>query len=394
MIKKKIVVFAGTRPEAIKVISVVRALRAAHEHFDVCLCSVGQHREMLMQAFADFGVTPDASLDVMSQNQTLAGLSARLFTAIDEFLATHSPDIVLVQGDTMTVQVAALVAFYRRIRVGHIEAGLRSHDMAAPFPEELNRRVASLVTDVHFAPTELSKSNLLAEQVPAERIFVTGNTVVDALYLMLERLKREHVALPDRVEAALAEGRRIVLVTGHRRESFGPGFENICTALRKIAETHPDARIIYPVHMNPKVREVVNRVLSNQASIYLEEPLTYKPFLRLMAASHIILTDSGGIQEEGPALGKPVLVMRDVTERPEGVMSGVNKLVGTDVNAIVGETTRLLNDKVAYQAMSTGNNPFGDGTAGEKIVAILKGLFGPDRNAPAKTRPAAAMPSG
>jgi UDP-N-acetylglucosamine 2-epimerase len=330
---------------------------------------------MLMQAFADFGVTPDASLDVMSQNQSLAGLSARLFTAIDEFLAAQSPDIILVQGDTMTVQVAALTAFYRRIRVGHIEAGLRSHDMAAPFPEELNRRVASLVTDVHFAPTELSKKNLLAEQVPADRIFVTGNTVVDALYLMLERLKHEHVALPERVEAALAEGRRIVLVTGHRRESFGPGFENICTALRKIAEAHPDVRIVYPVHMNPKVREVVNRVLSGQAGIYLEEPLTYKPFQRLMAASHIILTDSGGIQEEGPALGKPVLVMRDVTERPEGVESGVNKLVGTDVDTIVRETARLLDDAAAYQAMSAGRNPFGDGTAGAQIVAILKAFF-------------------
>lgn len=375
MAKKKVVVFAGTRPEAIKVISVVQALRAAPDDFDVCLCSVGQHREMLMQAFADFGVTPDASLDVMSQNQSLAGLSARLFTAIDEFLAAQSPDIILVQGDTMTVQVAALTAFYRRIRVGHIEAGLRSHDMAAPFPEELNRRVASLVTDVHFAPTELSKKNLLAEQVPADRIFVTGNTVVDALYLMLERLKHEHVALPERVEAALAEGRRIVLVTGHRRESFGPGFENICTALRKIAEAHPDVRIVYPVHMNPKVREVVNRVLSGQAGIYLEEPLTYKPFQRLMAASHIILTDSGGIQEEGPALGKPVLVMRDVTERPEGVESGVNKLVGTDVDTIVRETARLLDDAAAYQAMSAGKNPFGDGTAGAQIVAILKAMF-------------------
>ncbi|MFM0298369.1 MULTISPECIES: non-hydrolyzing UDP-N-acetylglucosamine 2-epimerase [Paraburkholderia] len=375
MAKKKVVVFAGTRPEAIKVISVVQALRAAPDDFDVCLCSVGQHREMLMQAFADFGVTPDASLDVMSQNQSLAGLSARLFTAIDEFLAAQSPDIILVQGDTMTVQVAALTAFYRRIRVGHIEAGLRSHDMAAPFPEELNRRVASLVTDVHFAPTELSKKNLLAEQVPADRIFVTGNTVVDALYLMLERLKHEHVALPERVEAALAEGRRIVLVTGHRRESFGPGFENICTALRKIAEAHPDVRIVYPVHMNPKVREVVNRVLSGQAGIYLEEPLTYKPFQRLMAASHIILTDSGGIQEEGPALGKPVLVMRDVTERPEGVESGVNKLVGTDVDTIVRETARLLDDSAAYQAMSAGKNPFGDGTAGAQIVAILKTMF-------------------
>ncbi|MFL9894693.1 non-hydrolyzing UDP-N-acetylglucosamine 2-epimerase [Paraburkholderia sp. RL17-381-BIF-C] len=375
MAKKKVVVFAGTRPEAIKVISVVQALRAAPDDFDVCLCSVGQHREMLMQAFADFGVTPDASLDVMSQNQSLAGLSARLFTAIDEFLAAQSPDIILVQGDTMTVQVAALTAFYRRIRVGHIEAGLRSHDMAAPFPEELNRRVASLVTDVHFAPTELSKKNLLAEQVPADRIFVTGNTVVDALYLMLERLKHEHVALPERVEAALAEGRRIVLVTGHRRESFGPGFENICTALRKIAEAHPDVRIVYPVHMNPKVREVVNRVLSGQAGIYLEEPLTYKPFQRLMAASHIILTDSGGIQEEGPALGKPVLVMRDVTERPEGVESGVNKLVGTDVDTIVRETARLLDDAAAYQAMSAGRNPFGDGTAGAQIVAILKAFF-------------------
>ncbi|WP_321796375.1 non-hydrolyzing UDP-N-acetylglucosamine 2-epimerase [Caballeronia sp. J97] len=374
MRKKKVVVFAGTRPEAIKVISTVRALRDAPDEFDSCLCSVGQHREMLMQAFADFGVVPDASLDVMAQNQTLAGLSSRLYTAIDAFLEAEHPDIVVVQGDTMTVQVAALTAFYRKIKVAHIEAGLRSRDMRAPFPEELNRRVTSLVTDVHFAPTSLSRDNLLAEHVPAHQIHVTGNTVVDALYLMLERLKNEQVALPPRVEAAIAEKRRIVLVTGHRRESFGEGFENICKALRELAVRYPEARIIYPVHLNPKVRETVNRVLSGQPGIYLEEPLTYKPFLKLMNASHVILTDSGGIQEEGPALGKPVLVMRDVTERPEGVDAGVNKLVGTQVDRIVSEVSRLLDDESAYQAMSAGKNPFGDGTAGQQIVSVLRTL--------------------
>jgi UDP-N-acetylglucosamine 2-epimerase (non-hydrolysing) len=374
MSRKKVVVFAGTRPEAIKVISTVQALRAAPEDFDSCLCSVGQHREMLMQAFADFGITPDASLHVMAKDQTLAGLSSRLFAAIDEFLENHQPDIVVVQGDTMTVQVASLVAFYRRIRVAHIEAGLRSGNMLAPFPEELNRRVTSLVADVHFAPTELSRDNLLAERVPADRIHVTGNTVVDALYLMLERLKHEDVRLPERVESALEEGRRIILVTGHRRESFGAGFENICTALRELASRYPEDRIIYPVHMNPKVRETVNRILAGHNGIYLEEPLTYKPFLKLMAASRIILTDSGGIQEEGPALGKPVLVMRDVTERPEGVTAGVNKLVGTDVANIVSAVSELLDDEDAYRRMSEGKNPFGDGTAGQQIAAILKSI--------------------
>jgi UDP-N-acetylglucosamine 2-epimerase len=374
MSRKKVVVFAGTRPEAIKVISTVRALRAAPEEFDTCLCSVGQHREMLMQAFADFGITPDASLHVMVKDQTLAGLSARLSVAIDEFLENHQPDIVVVQGDTMTVQVASLVAFYRRIRVAHIEAGLRSGNMHAPFPEELNRRITSLVTDVHFAPTELSRDNLLAERVPAERIHVTGNTVVDALYLMMERLKNEDVRLPERVEKALAEQRRIILVTGHRRESFGAGFENICTALRELASRYPEDRIIYPVHMNPNVRETVNRILAGHDSIYLEEPLTYKPFLKLMAASRIILTDSGGIQEEGPALGKPVLVMRDVTERPEGVTAGVNKLVGTHVAHIVSSVSELLDSEEAYRRMAAGKNPFGDGTAGEQIATILKSV--------------------
>lgn len=369
---KKILVIAGTRPEAIKTVAVVQALRALPQTFDVRLCASGQHREMLAQAFADFGMTPDVDLDVMTAGQTLSSLSARLFTTLDALYEKEKPDAVLVQGDTTTVQVAALCAFYRHIPVGHIEAGLRSHSMAAPFPEELNRRVAGLVASWHFAPTELSRQNLLAEHVPDSQILVTGNTVIDALLWMRDMVRTEAPALPAQVETAISQGRRIILVTGHRRESFGEGFRNMCQALLALSRRFPEDRLIYPMHLNPNVRSVVNEFLAEAPGIILCEPQTYKPFIRLMDNSHIILTDSGGIQEEGPSLGKPVLVMREVTERPEGVEAGVNMLVGTDPETIVATATRLLTDEAAYKKVATTTNPYGDGHSGERIARFLE----------------------
>lgn len=374
---KKILVFAGTRPEAIKVVPVVRALREMNDVFDTRLCSTGQHREMLSQAFADFGLAPEVDLSVMVPGQNLAGLSGRLFPEIDALLEREQPDAVLVQGDTTTVQVVALCAFYRRIPVGHIEAGLRSHDLLAPFPEELNRRIATLAASWHFAPTALARRNLLAENVPEAAVFVTGNTVIDSLLDMAERVRRAPPPLPGRVEALLSAGTPLVLVTGHRRESFGQGFESICRALRRLAERRPEVAFVYPVHLNPNVRQAVGRWLSNIDNILLEEPLSYRPFVRLMAASRLLLTDSGGIQEEGPALRKPVLIMREVTERPEGVEAGSNRLVGTDSEAIIEGVERLLRDPAEYARMADAPNPYGDGTAGRKIAAFLRQVLCP-----------------
>ncbi|HUO94285.1 MAG TPA: UDP-N-acetylglucosamine 2-epimerase (non-hydrolyzing) [Rhizomicrobium sp.] len=368
---KKILVFAGTRPEAIKMVPVVRALRAMPDAFQVSLCASGQHREMLDQAFADFALKPDVDLGVMAPAQTLASLSSRLFRAIDELLEREKPDAILVQGDTTTAEVAALCAFYRRIPLGHVEAGLRSHDLEAPFPEEMNRRVISMVGTWHFAPTELAKQNLVDEKVPPTSIYVTGNTVIDALLEMRERIRKAPPALPPAIEAALSAKRTVVLITGHRRESFGRGFENICEALKQLAEKHKDISFVYPVHLNPAVGQIVRARLDAIPNIVLETPLSYKPFVRLMDASKLLLTDSGGLQEEGPSLGKPVLIMRAKTERPEGVAAGVNKLVGTDVETIVSNVDRLLADDAAYKQMASTKNPYGDGTAGQQIADIL-----------------------
>ena len=370
--RKKILIIAGTRPEAIKTVSVVRALREFSDIFDVRLCASGQHREMLAQAFADFGMVPDINLDVMTTGQTLASLSAQLLTALDALYAREMPDAVLVQGDTTTVQVAALAAFYRNIPVGHIEAGLRSRNMAAPFPEELNRRIAGLAATWHFAPTELARRNLLEEGIPVKSILVTGNTVIDALLWMRDLIGRDVPELPRPVEETLAEGRRVILITGHRRESFGEGFQRICTALLELARRFPEDRLVYPVHLNPNVHGVVHDLLAGSSGIILCEPLTYKPFVRLMAESRLILTDSGGIQEEGPSLGKPVLVMRDLTERPEGVDAGVNVLVGTNPDVIVETASRLLHDADAYRAVADIPTPYGDGRSGERIASFLR----------------------
>ncbi len=370
--RKKVAVFAGTRPEAIKVAPVVAALRRRPEHFDVCLCSTGQHKEMLTQTFADFGLTPDISLNVMAPNQGLSGLSSALFKEVGGFLAESRPDVVLVQGDTTTVQVASLASFYASIPVGHIEAGLRTWNITTPFPEELNRRVTGMVSRWHFAPTVSARRNLLRDAVPDEQILVTGNTVVDALLMTLESIRTNRPALPARVEEAVAQKRDIILVTGHRRESFGRGIRDICLALTEIAKTLPEVRIVYPVHMNPNVRGPVFELLKNSPNIYLEDPLSHTAFVRLMESSRLILSDSGGVQEEGPTLGKPVLIMRDVTERPEGVENGVNMLVGIKPGNIITQTVRLMADDLAYAAMSAKPNPYGDGRASERIADILR----------------------
>lgn len=367
---KNILVIAGTRPEAVKMAPVVYELRRRSGEFGVHLCAAGQHRQMLEQTFADFGLTPDSSLDVMTGGQSLASLSARLFGAVDALLERLAPHAVLVQGDTTTVQVSALSAFYRGIPVGHVEAGLRTWDCRAPFPEEANRRIVGLVARWHYAPTGLARDNLLVERVRPQDILVTGNTVVDALLMTREAVRRDPPPLPARVEEALAR-HPVILVTGHRRESFGPGLERICAALAAIAAAAPRARIVYPVHLNPRVRGPVTALLGAIPNIFLEEPLPYRAFVRLMEGCSLILTDSGGIQEEGPSLGKPVLIMRDVTERPEGVEAGVNVLVGTDAENIRAQTLRLLDDPQAVALMAATRNPYGDGMAATRIADHL-----------------------
>lgn len=366
----RILIFAGTRPEAIKVAPIVISLRE-HPDFDVSLVSSGQHHEMLYQAFADFGLTPDIDLKVMRPGQTLASLSSRLFNSVDALLERERPEYILVQGDTTTVMVVALCAFYRGIQVGHVEAGLRSFKLDAPFPEELNRRIASVVAGLHFAPTEAAKANLIREHVDEGQIVVTGNTVIDALFWMLQHGGASNELLPKDILRNLSKGKRLILVTGHRRENFGKGFESICRVLSKIVELHEDAFVVYPVHLNPRVKVPVTQILGEKNRIHLIQPLQYKAFIALMNAASIILTDSGGIQEEAPALGKPVLVMRDVTERPEGVAAGTAKLVGTDAEKIINKVSELLTDSSAYEKMAKAVNPYGDGLASQRIRDAL-----------------------
>ena len=371
MTLKKILIFAGTRPEAIKMAPVVYALKKHARAFNVHLCSSGQHREMLQQAFQDFDLRPDSDLAVMVRNQTLPELSARLLTAIDKLISELEPDAVLVQGDTTTVQIASLCAFYRNIRLGHVEAGLRSHSMRMPFPEELNRRITGLVANWHFTPTSLARENLLREGIAPERILTTGNTVVDALLWMVERVREECPRLPEAVEEAIAQQRRIVLITGHRRENVGEPLRQMCAALLRLSKRFPEARFVFPVHLNPRIRETVQRILGEARGILLISPLPYKPFVRLMDACSLILTDSGGIQEEGPSLGKPVLIMRDITERPEGLESGVNMLVGTRSERIEAEVGRRLLSE-AGPAVVPAANPYGDGQAAQRIADFLR----------------------
>ncbi|HFQ5177511.1 TPA: non-hydrolyzing UDP-N-acetylglucosamine 2-epimerase [Vibrio vulnificus] len=372
MSKKKVLTVFGTRPEAIKMAPLVHAL-AADERFESKCCVTAQHREMLDQVLELFEITPDYDLNLMKVGQTLNEVTARILLELKPVLQEFKPDVVLVHGDTATTFAASLAAYYEQIAVGHVEAGLRTGNIYSPWPEEANRKLTGVLTKYHFAPTETSQQNLLQENYSEENIFVTGNTVIDALLMVKEKIEQD-ADLKATLAAQfpyLDENKKLILVTGHRRESFGGGFERICEALAKTAKQHPEVQILYPMHLNPNVREPVNRILGNVENVLLIEPQQYLPFIYLMDRAHIILTDSGGIQEEAPSLGKPVLVMRDTTERPEAVAAGTVKLVGTDVEKIVSNLNTLLTDSEAYQAMSFAHNPYGDGFACQVIMKIL-----------------------
>ena len=360
-----VAVVFGTRPEAIKMAPVVRALRAEPRVSSV-VCVTGQHRQMLDQILATFEIVPDADLNVMEPGQTLAGLTARAVTQLDRFLAERKPELLLVQGDTTTAFAAALTAFYHRVPVGHVEAGLRTGDLYSPWPEEANRTLITRLAALHFPPTIVTRDNLLREGVPAERVHLTGNPVIDALVFIVNQIDRDPPVIPGVPD----DGARMVLITGHRRENFGDSFETICRAIAELARRFPDVRFVYPVHLNPNVREPVNRILrpAELANVVLLDPLPYREFIALFRRATVVLSDSGGVQEEAPTLGKPVLLMRDTTERPEAVEAGAVKLVGADFERIVTETARLLTDPVAYQSMANVSNPYGDGHAAERIV--------------------------
>ena len=378
--KKKVMLVFGTRPEAIKMAPLYHALRAEPQAFETLACVTAQHRQMLDQVLQTFDVTPDIDLNLMKPGQDLFDVTSAVLLGMREVLRREKPDVVLVHGDTTTTLATAMAAFYAGVPVGHVEAGLRTHDLQAPFPEEFNRQVASKVTRWHFAPTTVSRDNLLAERVDDAHIHVTGNTVIDALMWVLERIENDRGRLAE--VAGLLDTRlpfawrdeRFVLITGHRRENFGDGFLQICEALRELASRFPDVRFVYPVHLNPNVQKPVNDVLSGLSNVHLVAPLDYEPFVYLLKHSHVVLTDSGGIQEEAPSLGKPVLVMRDVTERPEAIAAGTVRLVGANRQRIVDSVSELLSDATAYQAMSRAHNPYGDGLASRRIVEVLKGI--------------------
>ena len=379
----KVLSIFGTRPEAIKMATVVTGLEA-DEGIDSRVCVTAQHREMLDQVLDLFAIRPDYDLDLMKPGQSLHEITSAVLTGLKSVLEDCSPDLVLVHGDTTTTLSAALAAFYGQIPVGHVEAGLRTGNIYSPWPEEINRRMTGAITRLHFAPTALARSNLLAEGAEAGRIFVTGNTVIDALIQVVGRIEAdaELVATFTR-RFRLPEERRLVLVTGHRRENFGQGFQRICDALEQLA-TRPDVHIVYPVHLNPNVKDLVEARLSRFDNISLIAPQDYLPFVYLMSQAEIILTDSGGVQEEAPSLGKPVLVMRDTTERPEAVDAGTVRLVGTDTGLIVGAAEELLDDRDAYDRMSFAHNPYGDGQATTRILNAIRGWAG-ERNFNAET---------
>ena len=364
----KVLTIFGTRPEAVKMAPVVQTLKNK-PGIELVVCVTAQHREMLDQVLSLFNIKPDIDLNLMKPNQTLAGLTAHIFENLDPVLANVKPDWVLVQGDTTTVMAAALNAFYRQVKIGHIEAGLRTHDKWQPFPEEINRKIAGVVADLHFAPTSFSKKNLLSEGVPEQHIKVTGNTVIDALRQIVNEPMPESIQTMLESKGILSGEKQLVVVTAHRRENFGEPILQVCQALKKIANKYQDKiEIIYPVHLNPNIQKPVYRELSNVENIALIEPLEYLPLIHLLKNARIVLTDSGGIQEEATGLGIPTLVLREVTERPEGVEAGVLKLVGTDREVIVSEADKLLTDQKLYDAMANAANPFGDGRAAERIV--------------------------
>lgn len=369
---KKVLTVFGTRPEAIKMAPLVHALKA-DDRFESAVCVTAQHRDMLDQVLALFQITPDFDLDIMKPGQSLNEVTSRILTGMKPILESSKPDVVLVHGDTATTFAVSLAAYYEQIQVGHVEAGLRTGNLYSPWPEEANRKLTGVLTNHHFAPTNTSRDNLLRENIDGTNITVTGNTVIDALFWVRDKI-HTNPSLKAQYQKEFPftqSDNKTVLVTGHRRESFGDGFERICVALKEIASKHPDAQIVYPVHLNPNVQEPVMRLLKDVDNIHLIQPLDYLPFVYLMTNSHLILTDSGGIQEEAPSLGKPVLVMRDTTERPEAVQAGTVKLVGTDVDTITHEVDRLLSDDQAYEEMSRAHNPYGDGKACARILDFL-----------------------
>lgn len=370
--KKRVMVVFGTRPEAIKMAPVVDTLRS-QPGIETVVAVTAQHRQMLDQVLDLFDIVPDEDLDVMEPGQQLPGLFSRILLGMSEVMSRCKPDLVLVHGDTSTTLAAALAAFYAGVEIAHVEAGLRTGDMRAPWPEEANRRLTSPLASLHFAPTPKSRNNLLAEGTPASNIHVTGNTVIDALLSVVAKIERDsdlRASLEERF-SFLDPHKRLILVTGHRRENFGAGFEQICLALRDLAE-HDDVQIVYPVHLNPNVQEPVKRILDGISNVLLIEPLDYLPFVFLMSRAHIIVTDSGGVQEEAPSLGKPVLVMRETTERPEAVEAGTVRLVGRERDRIVGAAKALLEDDSEYQRMSRAHNPYGDGQAASRIIKALE----------------------
>jgi UDP-N-acetylglucosamine 2-epimerase (non-hydrolysing) len=372
----KVLSVFGTRPEAIKMAPLIKELDKYPEHFANRVCVTAQHREMLDQVLNLFSIKPDYDLDIMKPGQDLFDITCNVMQGLKEVLGKEKPDIVLVHGDTTTTMATTLASFYCHAKVGHVEAGLRTHNKNAPFPEEINRRVTGSIADLHFAPTAAARENLVQEGIADTAILVTGNTVVDALLSVTEMIHRD-ASLQSRFRSDfsfLDHNKRLILVTGHRRENFGKGFEEICHALADIAQMYPDVEILYPVHLNPNVQEPVKRILGSGrlSNIHLIEPVDYLPFVYLMDRSHLIITDSGGVQEEAPSLGKPVLVMRETTERPEAVTAGTVRLVGTDRTRIFEEAALLLENRDAYQGMSMAHNPYGDGRAAERIVLALK----------------------
>ena len=382
---RTIMLVFGTRPEAIKMCPLVKRLQQEPDNFKAIVCVTGQHREMLDQVLDIFNIKPDYDLNIMKQGQDLYDITSRVLLGMKDVLKQVNPDVVLVHGDTTTSTAAALAAFYQQIPVGHVEAGLRTHNIYSPWPEEMNRQLTGRIASYHFSPTPLSRDNLLKENVDESKIIVTGNTVIDALHMVVDRLKKD-TALADEQKdillragydtSRLDNGRRLVLITGHRRENFGDGFIQMCTAIKDLTQKYPDVDFVYPMHLNPNVRKPIHEVfgekLDNLYNMFFIEPLQYLEFIYLMEKSFIVLTDSGGIQEEAPGLGKPVLVMRDTTERPEAVTAGTVKLVGTDYQIIVSEVSTLLDNPMVYETMSKAVNPYGDGHACERIANFLK----------------------
>lgn len=374
----------GTRPEAIKMAPLVKKLQSMPSDFQTIVCVTGQHREMLDQVLEIFSITPDYDLNIMKQGQDLYDVTARVLTGMRDVLREAQPDVVLVHGDTTTSTAAALAAFYQQIPVGHVEAGLRTHNIYSPWPEEMNRQITGRIATYNFSPTPLSRQNLLAEGVYEDKISVTGNTVIDALYWVVDKIKADSATSATLAQIIkekgydterLSGGKKLVLITGHRRENFGAGFINMCRAIQALTKKYPDVDFVYPMHLNPNVRKAIHEVfgqdLSDLGNMFFIEPLEYLSFVYLMEKSSIVLTDSGGIQEEAPGLGKPVLVMRDTTERPEALESGTVKLVGTDYDLILNEVSTLIDDPAAYEKMSKAVNPYGDGLACQRIADVL-----------------------